>query len=351
MRCRRCLNDETVRGITLDSSGVCNFCRNYDEIREKLEDETTLHQLFQERIDAVRGKHRYDAALGISGGKDSEFVLHELVRKHGLHVCTFTLDNGFLSQEAKNNIDKTVRNYGVDHEYITFDRAMQQRQYHYSMKHFLVPCIACSYTGYAAMINYAVKVDAGMCVHGRSPEQMLRRYGNDVFTRFVDMGLKSIHEIDIAESYAGLLESVREKVDEGIYNDIRSIAFDGVDGIEFREFVPYFLYYRYDEKEIVRFLKEETGWTPPDDYNHYDCSVHNATKYIYQCAEGRPHRLPEISVLIRMGMMTREEALEMLEQEELVEKPKEELKELCRYSKVSPIALLAKAELYKRKRK
>ena len=124
-----------------------------------------------------------------------------------------------------------------------------------------------------------------------------------------------------------------------------------MDGIEFREFVPYFLYYRYDEKEIVRFLKEETGWTPPADYNHYDCSVHNATKYIYQCAEGRPHRLPEISVLIRMGMMTREEAMEMLEQEELVEKPKEELKELCRYAKVSPIALMAKAELYKRKRK
>ena len=308
MRCNRCLNDETVRGISFDSSGVCNFCHNFDEIKEKLADENMLHQLFQERVDAVRGKHRYDAALGISGGKDSEFVLHELVRKHGLHVCTFTLDNGFLSEEAKRNIDKTVRNYGVDHEYITFDRAMQQRQYHYSMKHFLVPCIACS----------------------------LRRYGNDVFTRFVDMGLKSIHEIDIAESYSSLLESVRDKVDEGIFNDIRSIAFEGVDGIEFREFVPYFLYYRYDEKEIVRFLKEETGWTPPEDYNHYDCAIHNATKYIYQCAEGRPHRLPEISVLVRMGMMTREEALELLAQEQMMEKPKEGTVSLRKSQSVHP---------------
>ena len=39
------------------------------------------------------------------------------------------------------------------------------------------------------------------------------------------------------------------------------------------------------------------------------------------------------------------------ESDKPVEKPKEELKELCRYAKVSPIALLAKAELYKRKRK
>ena len=69
MRCNRCLNDETVRGISFDSSGVCNFCHNFDEIKEKLADENMLHQLFQERVDAVRGKHRYDAALGISGGK------------------------------------------------------------------------------------------------------------------------------------------------------------------------------------------------------------------------------------------------------------------------------------------
>ena len=45
MRCNRCLNDETVRGISFDSSGVCNFCHNFDEIKEKLADENMLHQL------------------------------------------------------------------------------------------------------------------------------------------------------------------------------------------------------------------------------------------------------------------------------------------------------------------
>ena len=62
-------------------------------------------------------------------------------------------------------------------------------------------------------------------------------------------------------------------------------------------------------------------------------------------------RLPEISVLVRTGMMTREEALELLAQEQMMEKPKEELRELCRYAKVSPSILLAKAEIYKRRRK
>ena len=348
MRCKRCINDETVRGITFDRDGVCNFCRTYEKREETLSDYPRLEKLFQERVDRVRGKHRYDAAVGLSGGKDSVYVLDELVKRYGLKVCTFTLDNGFLTEAAKENIDQIVKSYGVDHEYVPFDRTIQQRQYHYSMSHFLVPCVACSYTGYAAMINYAVKKDAGLCVHGRSPEQMLRRYGYDVFTKFVDLGLKPVDEVDIAESYRGLLESVREKLDEGIYEDIKAIAFEGEDEPEFREFVPYFLYHEYDEREVVRYLKEETDWAPPEDYNHYDCAIHNATKYIYQCAEGRPHRLPEISVLIRTGLLTRKEGLEMLQNEEVVEKPKEELKELCRYAGVRPATVFLKAALYKK---
>lgn len=348
MRCTRCINDETVRGISFDRDGVCNFCRTFEKREAALMDYPRLQKLFQERVDRAKGKHRYDAALGISGGKDSVYVLDQLVKRYGLNICTFTLDNGFLTQEAKENIDRIVKNYGVDHEYVPFDKTIQQRQYHYSMTHFLVPCIACSYTGYAAMINYAVKKDAGMCVHGRSPEQMFRRYGSDVFTRFVDLGLQSIEDIDIDKSYRGLLESVREKLDEGIYEDIKAIAFEGEQEMEFREFVPYFLYHEYDEEELVRYLKEETDWAPPEDYNHYDCAIHHATKYIYQCAEGRPHRLPEISALIRMGELTREEGLEMLQKEEVVEKPREELRELCSFANVNQPLLFLKAALYKK---
>lgn len=351
MRCKRCINDNSVRHIQFDRDGICNYCREYEKIEEQLNDFPHLESLFRERVEKIRGKHRYDAVMGISGGKDSVYVLHELIRKYDMKVRTFTMDNGFLSEEAKANIDRIVADYGVDHEYIPFEKTMQQRQYHYSMKRWLVPCIACSYIGYASMINYAGKVDAGMCVHGRSPEQMLRMYGHDVFTKFVDLGLKSINEIDVTASYNKMLDSVREMVDEEIYNDIRNIAFEGVEGQEMREFVPYFLYHEYDEKEVVRYLKEETGWRPPEDYNHYDCAVHNATKYIYQCAEGRPHRLPEISVLIRTGLLTREEGLQMLEQETVEKRPKEEMKELCSYAKVSQPVLLAKAAIYRRGRR
>ena len=101
MRCSRCLNDSSVRNIRFDSEGVCSFCREYEKLSDRLSDYEQLEKLFKSRIERVRGRHRYDAALGISGGKDSVYVLSQLTRRYGLHVMTFTMDNGFCRRSQR----------------------------------------------------------------------------------------------------------------------------------------------------------------------------------------------------------------------------------------------------------
>lgn len=346
MKCRRCINDKSVRKIGFDRDGVCNYCDSYRAVESGLNDYDTLEKLFRERIERVRGKHAYDAAVGISGGKDSVYVLYRLIHRYHLKVKAFTLDNGFFSDAARANIDKIVADFGVEHEYITFDTALLQKFYRYSVKKWLVPCIACSYLGYAAMINYASKIDAGVCIHGRSPEQMLRSYGTDTFTPLVDAGLKSISEVDIVGLYGELLKSIEDKIDKRLMRDIKGVLFEDVKENDFREFVAYFLYHPYDEREIVEFLQRETSWQKGE--NHYDCLVHNAAKYIYQCAEGRPHALPEISVSVRSGKISREEGEQRLKSEILTRKPKEEIKRLCKFARINSGVLLMKANLYRK---
>lgn len=350
--CKRCLNDSSVRHFHLNDSGICNFCTAYDEIKEKLNNAELMKKLFDDRIEKIRGKYTYDAAVGISGGKDSVYVLDQLVNVYHLKVKAFTMLNGFYSDVAKENVDRLVANFGVEHEYITFDSDILQKFYHYSMSKWLVPCIACSYIGYAAMINYASKIDAGLCIHGRSPEQMLRAYGYDVFTDFVNAGLTDISQLNIPETYSNILAEIGKKMDGQLMKDVQNMLLHDIKDNDFREFVPYFLYHRYNEKEIVDYLYKNTSWQPrTKGYNHYDCTVHNASRYIYQCFEGRPHILPEVSTLIRMGDMTREEGIAVLQNSLYHEVPKEELRCLCNYAKVSPAWTLTKAKIYKRLRK
>ena len=175
---------------------------------------------------------------------------------------------------------------------------------------------------------------------------MLRYYGDDVFTSLVDAGLKSVHDINVSELYNGLLSSIEHRMDEELLNDVKRMLYNGIEPGDFREFVSYFLYHSYDEGSIVKFLRENTGWTTDDKYDHYDCRIHNAAHYIYQCAEGRPHCLPEISVLVRSGKLSREEGMAVVRSERYDTKPKEELKLLCDTVGLKPAPILLKAGIY-----
>jgi len=346
MRCKRCINDDSVRNIIFDNDGICNYFNKYKKKEKQISDYRKLEELFEKRISKIRGKHKYDVAVGISGGKDSIYVFDQLIKKYHLKVKAFTMNNGFLTDAAKQNIDRLVNEYSVEHEYIDYERELLRRVYHYSMKHFLVPCVACSYIGYASMIGYASKIDAGMCVHGRSPEQMLRYYDNDMFSKLVNLGLKDIDEIDLDKEYTELFKELEAKADTGLFEEVRMAALGDLKKGNFREFVPYFLYHQYDEEKIIKYLKKNTSWRPPKEYNHYDCEIQEAAKYIYQCAEGRPHILPELSVLVRMKRMTRDEALEVLGEAVIKEKPKEKIEKLCKKAKVNPATVLTKARIY-----
>ena len=345
-KCSNCINDKSVRKINFNKDNVCNYCQSFKKIESKLNDYNNLEKLFKERIDKIKGKYDYDVAVGVSGGKDSMFVLYELVNKYHLKVKTFTLNNGFLSDEAKKNIDKMIKEFGVEHEYIEFDKEILKKFYRYSMKKWLVPCMACSYIGYATMINYTTKINAGMCIHGRSPEQMLRYFGNDIFTVLVEAGLKSINDININQLYNELLKSIEDKVDKNLMKDVKEMLFKDIKENDFREFVSYFLYHEYNEKKIVNFLQENTSWQVDKNYNHYDCLIHNAAKYIYQCAEGRPHILPEISVLVRSKKMSKQEAEENLKNAVILKKPIKELNLLCNFVNLNQNYILFKAKLY-----
>lgn len=347
MKCSRCVNDSSVRKISFNEAGVCNFCTAYDNVSAAVHDYDTLESLFRERIDKVRGKYTYDAVVGISGGKDSLFVLHEAVFRYHLKVRAFTLNNGFLSSAAKDTINRIVKEFNIEHDYLEYSHDMLSHFYHYSMKKWLVPCIACSYLGYAAMINYASRCNAGLVIHGRSPEQMFRAYPLDVFSKLIAAGLSHADEVDVNQLYSHLLDSISKKLDHKLMVLARDMLFQDADPDNFREFVPYFLYHRYNEAEIVGFLRDNYGWDPDRNYTHYDCGIARAAKYIYQVAEGRPHMMPEVSVLVRSREISREEGEKMLEENYIRSEPEKEMNQLCSFAGINKKMLLAKARLYR----
>lgn len=113
-RCTQCILSSSFPNIEFDQEGVCNFCRN--EIYFTTESQTIANarEKIQTLINEHKGKGQYDAIMCYSGGKDSTYTLMLASQKYNLKVLALTVDNGFLSPVAFQNINRTVDALGVD---------------------------------------------------------------------------------------------------------------------------------------------------------------------------------------------------------------------------------------------
>lgn len=116
MKCKRCLLTDEISGVTISNSGQCNFCNLHDSL-ELQSSKTSVEEI----VDNIRkrGKgHKYDCIIGISGGFDSSYLLHMLVKEYKLRTLVFHFDNGWNGKEAEENMKAMIKGTSVD--FITY---------------------------------------------------------------------------------------------------------------------------------------------------------------------------------------------------------------------------------------
>ena len=157
-----------VPGVTFDDDGVCSTCPATDAVPRAGGAYFGSPSDLAGRIgtpDAWRGT--YDCLHLLSGGKDSTYALYRLVELGCVHA--FTLDNGFISEQAKDNIRRVVADLGVDHEFATTD-AMNEI-FRDSLERFSNVCNGCYKTIYTLAMNRAHELGIPMIVTGLSRGQ------------------------------------------------------------------------------------------------------------------------------------------------------------------------------------
>jgi tRNA(Ile)-lysidine synthase TilS/MesJ len=104
-----------------------------------------------------------------SGGKDSTYSLCRLVDM-GLRVRAFTLDNGFISEEAKENIRRVTETLGVPVEFAT--TPAMAAIFRDSLMRFSNVCNGCFKTLYTLSLERARALGIPIIVTGLSRGQM-----------------------------------------------------------------------------------------------------------------------------------------------------------------------------------
>ena len=115
--CSRCIYDERVAEITFDLEGICNYCKQIDDLKLEY---GTGQELGKEKLDAIvqkikkDGKNKkYDCIIGVSGGTDSSYLLL-LSKKMGLRPLAVHYDNTWNSAIASQNMGKVLNSLDID---------------------------------------------------------------------------------------------------------------------------------------------------------------------------------------------------------------------------------------------
>ena len=110
--CNFCVMDETDIDISFDHEGICNHCKDFNQLKSlyefsEAEERKNLEQIRNE-IKKRSNNREFDVLIGMSGGVDSSYVCH-LVSELGLKALCLHFDNGWNSDISVSNIKKIVK--------------------------------------------------------------------------------------------------------------------------------------------------------------------------------------------------------------------------------------------------
>jgi len=307
-RCSHCIMPETYPQISFNEWGICNLCSSYKTFVPEPED--TLVKYFEM---AKRKRRIYDVLVPLSGGKDSTYILYLAKKVYGLNVLAYTFDNGFFNDSALENIKSAVEILHIDHIFYRPNWGILKRLYRNVLLRTGELCTVCG----IGMVNNYLKLSEDWHIP-------LILVGSSVTEENSFSPEKNIYDINRFRSILKNVDDVNDKEVENflIYDNlspVRRVILSKMG--KFGKVIYPLLYLpKKSENTIGEIIKEEVGWEAGKK-KHFDCWVEPFTNYIREHRCGYSRRVCQYSNMIRLGEMSREEALQKLTEENPEKEP------------------------------
>lgn len=320
-RCTRCGLPETYETIEFDTSGVCNICRQHDHKVQSIDWDSRkkmLHQIIEEH----RGKYEYDCIVPFSGGKDSTFTLHYLVKNFGIKPLVVQFNHGFMRPGLLANNERTFRKLGVDVLSFTPNWKVVKRLMIEALVRKGDFCWHCHTGIFSYPMQVALKYQTPLIFWGEPSSEYTAYFDyrsgeiesvDEVrFNRFVNLGIT-------AEDMAGMIRHDFELDPRDLapytFPKLRDLKRLQVKSVCLGSFIP------WDVRRQVDLIQQELGWQgdqvegmPWDLYSYekIECSMQGVRDYIKYLKRGYS-RVSQMTALdLRNGRIEKAEAEQLI---------------------------------------
>lgn len=347
--CQKCIIPDSYPKVTIDEDGICTLCKIHEKsprfARAPLGKDKLLEKLTSKETDT------YDCVVPVSGGKDSTYALFYVVKELGLKPLAVSADSGFVVDSAMENIEKICERLSVDlvvHK-ARFRRHITKEALHIwkNRGEFFSPCPPCETNNRSVVINEAVKRGIRFVVWGATDFEddpstffnvdsptFRERFGKQIDVSNMRLHRRMRHRLRGIGTYlifetlksdlpikrktkailhvlCYLYYMIRNNLDVRVPEGWRRLlplvhtSFEGenVDTIYLFDYIP------YNPPKQMETLKKEVGWEATYGKEaKLDCELHSIPAYQGLKNTGISSDGFTFSVLVRYGIMSREEA-------------------------------------------
>lgn len=325
-RCTKCLLPETVPFIQFDKEGVCTGCSSYTPWQAKP----------KEDLVALLARYRSsdgspDSIVAFSGGRDSSMGLHLMKKEMGMNPITFTYDWGMVTDLARRNQARLCGKLGVEHIWVSANIKMKRANIRRNVAAWLkrpdlglVPLFMAGdkqalYYANKLMDESKIPLMAFCANHYEKTEFKTGFLGisSKKMTIHKPSSLPMVGKLSMLAKYGMSFMRNPAYFNRSMPDTLG--AFFSYYAIK-QDYFSLFDYLPWDEKEIEKTLIEEYDWElSPDTDTSWRIGDGTAPfyNYIYYTVAGFTESDTFRSNQIREGVLSREEAMALVDHENL----------------------------------
>ena len=315
--CQRCIMPSTQDGQEYDDFGICNVCRSSeDKMRvdwktRKLELEEILFEAKE-----LHKNDQYDCLIPISGGKDSAYQLHVLVKEYKMRPLAVTFSHNWYTSTGMYNLLNCLEKFNVDHVMFTPRRSQVNELARKSLQQIGDACWHC-HSGIGAFpLKIAKDYGISLLIWGESVAESSSRgtYSKPILKFDQDYFLKVSSKVSIDS----MLDPTENSSSLNSYKSPSAETYRdaNIKGIHLGDYIF------WDEERQTEYVMSEYGWKEHKvegtykNYKSVECIMPGVHDFACYIKRGYGRATFHASADIRSGILSRDEALTLAESED-----------------------------------
>lgn len=314
--CKKCVMPDTRPGISFNNEGVCSACQQIEQ-RNHIDWDARWGE-FEAICEKYRGMNSggYDCAVAVSGGKDSHYQVHLMKNVMHMNPILFSVEDNFPMTEAgRHNLKNISEEFGCNIISIKPNIRAQKKLMRYMFEKYGKPTWYIDRLIYTYPLIMASKFNTPLLVYG---ENVSYEYGG----------------ADAKETYSAreqIYNGVAAEIDETELVEHAGIALqdliltrapekkelDRLDPIYISYFTRWNSVWNYEFAKKHGFHDLTQEWKRMhcvEDFDQVDSRAYLVHSWMKYPKFGHAMATDYAARFVRYGMITREEAAELVRQ-------------------------------------